>query len=247
MQHSLISLRHVSKQYPMGKVIVNALSDVDIVIEGPADGEQREGLIALCGPSGSGKSTLLNIIGCLDRPTAGTVSILGHDVLQLNDNALSELRNQSLGFIFQTFNLIPLLNAYENVEYPLLLAGVKGGERRERVATMLRSVGLEQFATHQPAQLSGGQQQRVAIARALVSRPRIVLADEPTANLDTATGMRILELMHDLRREFGCTFVLATHDLRLLKFADRIVHLVDGRIQDTPVPVDLRPGAEAVK
>lgn len=246
MQQCLVSLRNVTKQYPMGKVDVNALTGIDLSLrgaeQGAPDGKQDEGLIALCGPSGSGKSTLLNIIGCLDRPTSGEVNILGHDVLQLSDDGLSELRSRSLGFVFQNFNLIPVLSAYENVEYPLLLAGVKASERRERVTTILQGVGLEQFAVHWPSQLSGGQQQRVAIARALVGRPRMVLADEPTANLDTTTGMRILEMMRNLRDEVGCTFILATHDVRLLKFADRIVHLVDGQIVDNPpAHVDLAP------
>jgi putative ABC transport system ATP-binding protein len=245
MSKSLITLSRLSKQYQMGEVEVCALQDINLALVEQGDGASPEGMIALCGPSGSGKSTLLNIIGCLDRPTAGEVKVLGHDVLRLGDDELSDLRHRSLGFIFQTFNLIPVLSAFENIEYPLLLSGLSGRERRERVSALVEEVGLTRFATHRPSQLSGGQQQRVAIARALVTRPQLVLADEPTANLDTATGLLILELMQSMRAEHGCTFIFATHDSRLLPFADRIVRLVDGKLAP-PEPGDPKYSANEV-
>lgn len=231
----IASLRSVTKQYRLGRTTVNALRGVDLALE---EGE----FVALCGPSGSGKTSLLNIIGCLDRPTTGAVSVVGQDLLDLNDGQLSELRSRSLGFIFQTFNLIPVLTAYENVEYPLLLRGVRSRERHERVREALKAVRLEEFGRHRPAELSGGQQQRVAVARALITRPQLVLADEPTASLDTATGSLIIELMRAMRSQYGSTFLFSTHDGRVLRFADRILHLVDGRIaavQEVTADVDL--------
>lgn len=235
-QPDLIQLRGVTREYEMGKVVVRALRGVDLSLTEPGE------VVALCGPSGSGKSTLLNIAGCLDRPDAGEVKVLGHNVLKMNDDELSKLRNHSIGFVFQTFNLIPVLSAYENVEYPLLLAGEKASVRRQRTQDMLRAVGLESHSQHQPAQLSGGQQQRVAIARALVTHPQLVLADEPTANLDTATSLAILELMEKMRRMLGCTFLFATHDTRLLRFVDRTLYVVDGQVNDALPPELDNPG-----
>lgn len=222
----IASLQSVTKQYRLGRTTVDALRGVDLTLE---EGE----FVALCGPSGSGKTSLLNILGCLDRPTTGAVSLVGQDLLGLNDSQLSELRSRSLGFIFQTFNLIPVLTAYENVEYPLLLRGVRARERDQRVREALEAVRLEDFSRHRPAELSGGQQQRVAVARALITRPKFVLADEPTASLDTATGALIIEFMRAMRDQYGCTFLFSTHDGRVLRFADRILHLVDGRIAAT--------------
>lgn len=231
----IASLHSVTKQYRLGRTTVNALRGVDLTLE---EGE----FVALCGPSGSGKTSLLNILGCLDRPTTGEVNVVGEDLRALDDGQLSELRSRSLGFIFQTFNLIPVLTAYENVEYPLLLRGVRARERRQRVWEALEAVRLEEFTHHRPTELSGGQQQRVAVARALITRPQFVLADEPTASLDTATGALIIEFMRTMRNQYGCTFLFSTHDGRVLRFADRILHLVDGRIapsQEVTADVDL--------
>jgi putative ABC transport system ATP-binding protein len=219
-------LQGVTKEYLFGKTVVPALRGVDLAL-------MQDDFVALCGPSGSGKSSLLHIIGCLDRPTSGTVHVLGRDVLSMSDPQVSDLRSRELGFVFQSFNLIPVLTAYENIEYPLLLIGVSPAERRQRVEEMLQAVQLESFARHRPSELSGGQQQRVAIARALITRPKLVLADEPTANLDTGTGTRIIALMREMRDAFHCTFIFSTHDVRVLRFADRICHLEDGRITNT--------------
>lgn len=231
----IVSLQEVTKQYRLGRTTVDALRGVDLTLE---EGE----FVALCGPSGSGKTSLLNILGCLDRPTGGSVTVVGEDLFDLDDGQLSELRSRALGFIFQTFNLIPVLTAYENVEYPLLLRGVRSRERQHRVREALEAVKLEEHARHRPAELSGGQQQRVAVARALITRPQLVLADEPTASLDTATGALIIEAMRAMRDQYGCTFLFSTHDGRVLRFADRILHLVDGRIaapQEVTADVDL--------
>jgi putative ABC transport system ATP-binding protein len=186
----------------------------------------------LNGPSGSGKTTLLNHIGCIDQPTSGDVEVLQMNVLDLTDAERSEIRNKHIGFIFQSFNLVPVLTAYENVEYPLLLRGVSRSERREQCLEMLESVGLREYKDHTPDELSGGQRERVAIARALVTEPEIVLADEPTANLDTETGEQILGIMTQLNKEQSTTFVFSTHDPQVLKFAERICNLRDGVITD---------------
>jgi putative ABC transport system ATP-binding protein len=223
MATTLVTLCNVTKQYHTGKTTVQALHDINFNIE---NGE----FIALCGPSGSGKTSLLNIIGCLDSPTGGDVRLLDYDVLRMNDAKLSELRSRFIGFIFQSFNLIPVLTAYENVEYPLLLMGVGAKERKERVMHLLCEVGLKDHVHHRPSELSGGQQQRVAIARALVTHPRLVLADEPTANLDTETGRQIIKLMRSLRAEFGCAFLFSTHDIRILEYVEKVYRLEDGRI-----------------
>jgi putative ABC transport system ATP-binding protein len=211
-----------TKDYQLGKTTVPALRGVTLAVE---SGE----FMAVAGPSGSGKSTLLNLIGCLDHPTSGRVSIAGQDVAALDDDALSDLRARTLGFIFQTFNLIPVLSALENVEFPLLLRrGSHGG--RERARRALEEVGLAGFEKHRPDELSGGQRQRVAVARALVTDPLIVLADEPTANLDSATGESLLALMLEINRRDRTTFIFSTHDPRVMERAQRVVRLVDGRL-----------------
>ena len=188
--------------------------------------------VMLVGPSGSGKTTLLNMIGCIDRPTAGTVTVAGQDISRLSDDALTDFRAQSIGFVFQNFNLFPVLSAYENVEYPLLLLGLSARERRERTTAMLAQVGLADQARQRPNQLSGGQKQRVAIARALVKSPALVLADEPTANLDSANGAAIIALMRAVQRQHATSFVFCTHDPQLMSHADETFSLRDGRLVD---------------
>ena len=218
-----VAVRDVSKTYRLGTQTVAALSHVSVTI---GAGE----FMAIAGPSGSGKTTLLNLIGCLDAPTSGEIAIDGVDVAALSPGRRAELRAAKLGFVFQTFNLIPVLTAYENVEYPLLIHR-HGGDTAARVRRALDEVGLEDRARHRPSELSGGQQQRVAIARALVADPALVLADEPTANLDSATGRDIVGLMRRLNREHGTTFVFSTHDPRIMDAADRVVQIADGRIR----------------
>ena len=189
--------------------------------------------MALAGPSGSGKSTLLNLIGCIDTPTTGSILIGGQDIRGKTPDELADLRLNTLGFVFQTFNLLPVLSAWENVEYPLLQQrDVAKKSRQERVQHYLNVVGLESYAHHRPNELSGGQRQRVAIARALATRPSIVLADEPTANLDHKTGEGILRLMKDLNQEEGTTFIFSTHDARVMEMADRVIELADGQIME---------------
>ncbi len=227
---ALVELEHVSRRYPMDHSFVPALEDVSLGIAG---GE----FLAVAGPSGSGKSTLLNLIGCIDRPTSGRIRIEGTETQQMSVAELAALRRQKIGFVFQTFNLIPVLTAFENVEYPLLLQKMPRRERRERVESALESVGLAARAKHRPDLLSGGERQRVAVARAIVHRPALVLADEPTANLDTATARQLIELMRDLNGRLGITFLFSTHDQRLLDRAARIVRLCDGRVvEDTANP-----------
>ncbi len=218
-----IQLENVTKSYRIGEVETQALNDVSLNI---AEGE----FTALVGPSGSGKTTLLQLIGCLDKPDRGVVKIKGQDVTRFNANQRADLRRESIGFIFQFFALVPVLTAYENVELPLLLSGVKSKERRERVMELLEAVGLSNRDKHRPDQMSGGEQQRVAIARALAPRPVLVLADEPTANLDTANGQQAMEIMQRLNEQTGTAFVFATHDPRIVAFARRVVKLRDGRI-----------------
>ncbi len=219
----MISLEKATKVYKLGKVEVNALRGVDLQVE---EGE----FISVCGPSGSGKSTLLNLIGCIDIPTSGTMSIMGKDVTEFSDSALSALRNSTIGFIFQSFNLIPVLSAFENVEYPLVILGMPKGERAGRVARMIQEVGLAEFGKHKPEELSGGQRQRVAIARALVTGPKMVLADEPTANLDSKTGIEILDLMQKMNEEHNTTFIFSTHDPKIEKYAKKIYTMTDGML-----------------
>jgi putative ABC transport system ATP-binding protein len=218
-----VAVEDAVKEYALGRTRVTALRGVSLAIE---PGE----FMAIAGPSGSGKSTLLNLIGCLDRPTSGRVRIDGADVAALSDDALSDLRATTLGFIFQTFNLIPVLSALENVEFPLLFRGESRGVRG-RARKALESVGLSDVERHRPDELSGGQRQRVAVARALVTSPRVVLADEPTANLDSETGEAIIDLMLDINRREGTTFVFSTHDPKVMTHAHRVVRLADGRVQ----------------
>jgi len=192
--------------------------------------------MALAGPSGSGKSTLLNMIGCIDTPSSGRISIEGKDIGGKSPDELADLRLDTLGFVFQTFNLLPVLSARENVEYPLLQKrDLDKSERHDRIEHYLKVVGLERYAHHRPNELSGGQRQRVAIARALATHPKIVLADEPTANLDHKTGEDILRLMKQLNHEEGTTFIFSTHDARVMEMADRVIELADGQIMEQEI------------
>jgi putative ABC transport system ATP-binding protein len=220
---SPVTVKDVTKTYQLGKLTVTALAGVSLTVQA---GE----FLAVAGPSGSGKTTLLNLIGCLDTPTSGEIEIDGEPVGTLSPGRRADLRARKLGFVFQTFNLIPVLTAYENVEYPLLIHR-RGGPLASRVRTALEQVGLADRARHRPSELSGGQQQRVAVARALVSEPAVVLADEPTANLDSRTGQDVIELMRRLNRERGTTFVFSTHDPRIMAAADRVLELSDGRLR----------------
>ncbi len=232
-------VENVTRTFKIGNVETQALRDVNLTIE---DGE----FTALVGPSGSGKTTLLQLIGCLDQPTSGRVYINGKDVSRLNRNQRADTRRGTIGFIFQFFALIPTLTAYENVEMPLLLVGMNAAERRERVTQLLNSVELSDRAHHRPDQLSGGQQQRVAIARALATKPALILADEPTANLDTPNGAQVMDIMTRLNQDTGVTFVFATHDPRVIKYARRVVTLRDGRIVDGVVAAASRKVAAGV-
>ena len=221
----VIELQDVTRVYKIGQVETQALRGVTLGIE---EGE----FAALVGPSGSGKTTLLQLLGCLDRPTSGTVCVKGKDVTRLNPNQRADLRKGTIGFIFQFFALIPGLTAYENIEMPLLLTGEKTGVRKERVNELLKAVGLAERARHRPDQMSGGEQQRVAIARALATRPVLILADEPTANLDTVNGKQVMEIMQRLNQETGTTFLFATHDPRVVPFARRVIELRDGKVTE---------------
>ncbi len=222
---SVIQLENITKIYTVGEVETRALDGVSLNIEA---GE----FTALVGPSGSGKTTLLQLMGCLDKPNRGSLKINGRDVTRFNANQRADLRREMIGFIFQFFALVPVLTAYENVELPLLLNDTPAAERRERVREMLAAVGLADRADHRPDQLSGGEQQRVAIARALGPHPTLVLADEPTANLDTANGTQAMEIMRRLNEQTGTAFIFATHDPRVMAFARRVVKLQDGRVVD---------------
>ncbi len=216
-------VENATRVYQIGKVETQALRGVNLSIE---NGE----FTALVGPSGSGKTTLLQLIGCLDQPTSGKVFVNGKDITGLNRDQRADMRRGTLGFIFQFYALIPTLSAYENVEMPLLLTGHSASERHERVTQLLDAVSLSDRANNRPDQLSGGQQQRVAIARALATKPSLILADEPTANLDTTNGEQVMEIMARLNKETGVTFVFATHDPRVIKYARRVVTLRDGLI-----------------
>jgi putative ABC transport system ATP-binding protein len=222
---AIVTLQHVIKEYRLGDHTVRALDDVSLTVDAGA-------FLAIAGPSGSGKSTVLNIIGCIDTATSGRVTVAGNDVSGQTPDQLASLRARTIGFIFQTFNLLPVLSAEENVEYPLLqMSEIGRKERRERVQQMLDVVNLSKFAKHRPNQLSGGQRQRVAIARALVTHPAMVLADEPTANLDHKTGEGILTLMRDINRHLKTTFIFSTHDKKVIDSADRLIGIEDGRIR----------------
>lgn len=220
----VVKIENVTRVYQIGKLETQALRGVNLSIE---SGE----FTALVGPSGSGKTTLLQMIGCLDQPTSGRVVIGGKDVTKLNRNQRADMRRGTIGFIFQFFALIPTLTAYENVEMPLLLNGHSPKERQERVMELLKAVDLTDRANNRPDQLSGGQQQRVAIARALAPKPTLILADEPTANLDTTNGKQVMDIMKKLNKETGVTFVFATHDPRVISYASRVVTLQDGLIE----------------
>lgn len=232
---------NVTRYFKTGDVETQALRGVSLSIQ---SGE----FLSLVGPSGSGKTTLLQLLGCLDRPTSGQVFINGKDVTKLNRNQRADMRRGTIGFIFQFFALIPTLTAFENVELPLLLSNHNAAERRARVQTLLESVQLGERAHHRPDQMSGGEQQRVAIARALATQPALVLADEPTANLDTANGHQVMEIMSRLNQDTGVTFVFATHDPRVFNFARRIVTLRDGlivedRLVENPAPEPVETSA----
>lgn len=221
---SLVKAQGLTKTYRMGDVEVQAIKNADFVIE-PAS------FVAFVGPSGSGKSTLLNMIGCLDHPTAGTLSVLDTDIATLDRNAAADFRGKNIGFIFQEFNLVPVLTAYENIEYPLIMVQKWPAEkRREQVMRLLKAVGMESQADKRPDQMSGGQKQRVAVARALVSNAKMVLADEPTANLDHDTAYKIIDLMKKMRDEFGTTFIFSTHDPKIMSEAETTYTLEDGRV-----------------
>jgi putative ABC transport system ATP-binding protein len=223
---ALIRARDLTKSYAQGDLEVPALRGIDLDI---AEGE----FTALAGPSGSGKTTLLNIIGALDSPTAGTIRVNGHDVTGLAKGDAAEFRLDNVGFIFQAYNLVPVLTAYENAEFTLLLRGVPAEDRRATVEPLLERVGLGDMMDRKPHELSGGQQQRVAVVRALATKPRLILADEPTANLDSATSGELLDLMLELNAELGTTFLFSTHDQTVIDRARRVVHLLDGRVART--------------
>jgi len=225
---SVVELKDLSRHYVSEGETVRALDGVSLSIAG---GE----FLALAGPSGSGKSTLLNIVGGLDRPTDGSVMVEGRDLATLSGKELAEMRRDRLGFVFQSYNLVPVLSAFENVEYVMLIQGRPAAERRERAMAMLEEVGLEGLENRRPSELSGGQQQRVAIARAIAAGPAIVLADEPTANLDSATGEALLDIMAELNRRHGTTFLFSTHDERIMERASRLLTLRDGRLASDDV------------
>ena len=227
---AIVSVKNAVKNYSLGAVEVPALRGVTLdVVEGD--------FLAIAGPSGSGKTTLLNLIGCVDTPTSGTVEVAGKDTRQLSERELTNLRLHTIGFIFQSFNLVSVLTVFQNIELPLLLQReLTGAERAQRVMTLLDKVGIREYATHRPSELSGGQRQRVAIARALVTRPQIVLADEPTANLDSVTGGHILDIMRDLNKSERTTFIFSTHDQRVMQHAHAVVRLADGKFVDRVSP-----------
>lgn len=218
----MIHIANIYKIYQMGETQVNALNNISLDIK------QHE-FVAIVGPSGSGKSTLMNMLGCLDTPTSGTYELDGKEISRMNDNQLADIRNNRIGFIFQGFNLLPKLTAVENVELPLIYQGMKSHERYERSVDALKIVGLEERIRHRPNELSGGQQQRVAIARALVTNPPIILADEPTGNLDSKSGREIMEILHQLNQA-GNTIILITHDNSIAMQANRVVRIQDGQI-----------------
>ena len=224
---ALIHLSGVTKDYPLGETIVPALRGIDVSI-------QKGEFLSIIGPSGSGKTTLLNIIGCIDTASDGTVIVAGNNVTRLSDSERTSLRLYKIGFIFQTFNLIPVLDVIENIEFPLLLMNRESRDAiRRRAMDLAAAVGLHRHIHHRPAELSGGQRQRVAIARALVTNPDIILADEPTANLDSQTGATILELMKHLNTTEKTTFIFSTHDPEVLQYAQRIIKIKDGKVHDS--------------
>lgn len=220
----IFEVKNISKKFgKIGPTQVKALDKVSLDI-------QKGEFLAIVGPSGSGKSTLLNIMGGLDHPTEGTIFLSGNDIKELSGNELSDFRRDHIGFIFQAFNLIPVLTAKENIEYVMLLQGLSKSEINQRIENVLKDVGLEGLEKRFPKELSGGQQQRVAVARAIVTRPDIILADEPTANLDSKTGEDLIELMHKLNDQYKITFIFSTHDPKIMKRARRLITLVDGKV-----------------
>ncbi|MBU1657620.1 ABC transporter ATP-binding protein [bacterium] len=222
----MITNAHVSKVYKMGEIDLTVIHDLNLSIN---HGE----FVAIVGPSGSGKSTVLNLLGCLDKPTSGKIMIDEIDVTQLDTTALANFRGENIGFIFQSFNLIPVLSVYENIEYPLIMIqNLPKEERKKRIMKLLEDVDMLDQKDKFPDQLSGGQRQRVAIARALVTNPKIVFADEPTANLDTKTSNQIITLMRNIQQEFNTTFIFATHDEKIVRVVDRIITIIDGVITD---------------
>jgi len=220
---SLIEMRNITKDYHLGETVVHALRGINLQID------KRE-FVSVWGPSGSGKTTLLNLIGAIDEPTSGELTIAGKDVRLLTDNQKSEHRNETIGFVFQSFNLVPVLSALENVMLPLQIKGASAAEAKKQASARLDEVGLSDLINNRPAKMSGGQQQRVSIARALVNNPSLVIADEPTANLDSETARMIIELMRELNEKDGITFIFSTHDQRLLDKVKRLVRLEDGKI-----------------
>ena len=225
---SIVVLNNVKKTYPLGKTEVHAVKGISFEIT-------RGDFISIAGPSGSGKSTILNLIGCIDVPTEGVVTINGQETGTLSDRRITTLRHDVIGFIFQSFNLIPVLNVFENVEFPLLLGAKQSSQKKERkvwIDFLVEEVGLADWRNHKPNELSGGQRQRVAIARAMATKPQIVLADEPTANLDSKTGETIIELMKKINREMDTTFIFSTHDPAIVGIADHIIRLLDGLVTE---------------
>jgi putative ABC transport system ATP-binding protein len=222
----IVTIQNVYKDYPLDKVVVKALQGVSLSIT-------QGDFLSIVGPSGSGKTTLLNLIGCVDTATSGQVLVDGQDTAKLNDRQLTDLRLNTLGFIFQSFNLVPVLSVFQNVEFPLMLQRkYTKAERASRVDALLVKVGLDKHSKHRPSELSGGQRQRVAIARALVTQPKIVLADEPTANLDSVTGENIIDLMKEMNRTEKTTFIFSTHDAKVMAHANTVIRLADGKITD---------------
>ncbi|PKL12812.1 MAG: lipoprotein-releasing system ATP-binding protein LolD [Spirochaetae bacterium HGW-Spirochaetae-8] len=219
----IAKLEQVTKNYRLGKTTIEALKGVSFSVQ-PGD------FLAIVGPSGCGKTTLLNIIGCIDRPPSGSLVFDGKDVTSLTDNQEADNRLEKIGFIFQSFNLVPVLSLYENIELPLILAKVPRSERKKRVQRLIELVDLGQYLRHKPDELSGGQRQRVAIARALVNNPSLVIADEPTANLDSVSGDRILDALREMNKKEGVTCIFSTHNPDILRYASRIIHLKDGLI-----------------
>jgi putative ABC transport system ATP-binding protein len=222
---TIVAVKNATKDYALGNTTVQALRGVTLDVH---EGE----FLSIAGPSGSGKTTLLNLIGCVDVPTSGSVEVSGRDTRKLSERELTRLRLNTIGFIFQSFNLVSVLNVLQNVELPLLLQRAPARERTQRVLALLERVGLRDYARHRPSELSGGQRQRVAIARALVSRPQLVLADEPTANLDSTTGQNIIDLMKELNRTEKTTFIFSTHDAQVMAHASAVVRLADGKLVD---------------